>query len=110
MLSPHDRMIHLFDTALRRYVTVIDQVFPDRTSLAINDRDEFIAQAQPDSDGVLVTVSTGVVDETAALWDRALALSSTLPTEHRLNITPNETDAAIGASAAQLWAHCCCAA
>ena len=78
--------------------------FPGKVFLETPETDEFIAHArQGNDDTVIVTVSTGVVKDTIALWQQAHELSEQTPEEYRLQI--DDVDRAVDASLIWLILH-----
>lgn len=87
-----NRLTLALNAALNRYALVMGEPFPAKTSLKIIETEEFLALARPDGGGVVITVSTGVVQRVKELWQRAMELSNGLPEDQQLNIV-NVADA-----------------
>lgn len=102
-MSMHDRLTHALNAASDRSALVTAEPFPVEASLTILDTDDFVALAHADGGGVVITVSTGVVQKTAVLWRRAIALSDDLPNSSRLNV--DDVEQVIDASLAWLMLH-----
>ena len=99
------RLHRALDGALERYAAVMAEPFPAGAALSVIETDVFVAQSHADRQGVVVTVSTGVVEDIQKLWQEAIGLSESLPATNRLNISVKDLDAAIDASLVWLMLH-----
>lgn len=93
MPNTEKRLQNALNTALDRYAVVMGKPFPAKASLKIIETEDFLALARPDGVGVVITVSTGVVQRVEELWRRApQELSDGLPEDRQLNVV-NVADA-----------------
>lgn len=103
MTNYEDRLKTAYQAALDRYQMVMGEAFPSQSSLICHPISDFVALARPMKDGVEIVVSTGMLDDVIALWQKVMKLSDSMPEEIQLNVA--NIDDAIDASLMWLFLH-----
>lgn len=85
-ITSTERLHAALIAALERYDDRVEEPFAATPSLRVHDRSDFYARVYPLADGLGIDASTGVVEHLEQIWDKALALSDTMPPERKIEL------------------------